>query len=303
MRTVTVILGAKNDCHAQHILSRCQRAGIKSVLFDTSSFPAESQISWCPNTLDGALVINNISYKFNEIKSVFWSTIGQLAAPKQKSPSQSRIAMSDSTCALRTFLDEPSIDWVNSWAVFDSHRVKPRQLRQALCLGAKIPQTYIGNDADTVIEFSRKFESTIFKPVYGGAHATLITLDMLAKDRLSRVLRYAPATIQEYIRGTNIRTYVIGTHVYSAEIISESIDFRIDSDPIHVAIELPESVSKLAIEITAGLGMRWTAIDWRRDDCGNYYFLEANPSPMFMHFETLTGYPITERLIELLNHV
>lgn len=301
MRTVTVILGAKNDCHAQHILTSCQKSGIHSVLFDTSSFPTESEISWCPNTLEGALVVNDNSYEFCEIKSVFWSTINQLVTPQQQSRTQSRIALSDSMCALRTFLDEPNIKWVNSWAVFDSHRVKPRQLRQASCLGAKIPQTYIGNDADSVIEFNKKFESTIFKPVYGGAHATLITSDMLAPNRLARVLKYAPATIQEYIKGTNIRTYVIGSHVYSAEIVSENIDFRIDSEPVHIPIELPDSIANLAVKITTGFGMSWTAIDWRRDESDNYYFLEANPSPMFMYFETLTGYPITERLIELLN--
>lgn len=301
MTTVTVILGAKNDCHAQHMLSHCQKSGIETALFDTTSFPTESQISWCPNTLDGALTIDKTIYNFSEINSVFWSTINQVSIAKQHSSLHTRIAMSDSTSALRTFLDEPTINWVNSWAVFDSHRVKPRQLRQASNLGAKIPQTYIGNDAGSVIEFSHKFESTIFKPVYGGAHATLITSEMLAADRLTRVLKYAPATIQEFIGGTNIRSYVIGTRVYSAEIISENIDFRIDSDPIHVAIELPESIVNLAIKITAGLGMRWTAIDWRRDDNDHYYFLEANPSPMFIHFENVTGHPITERLIELLS--
>jgi hypothetical protein len=32
----------------------------------------------------------------------------------------------------------------------------------------------------------------------------------------------------------------------------------------------------------------------------NTFFLEANPSPMFLHFEEKTGFPITQQLVKLL---
>lgn len=48
-------------------------------------------------------------------------------------------------------------------------------------------------------------------------------------------------TIQEYIPGTNIRSYVIADSVYSAEIRSSSVDFREDLDAELIPIELPES--------------------------------------------------------------
>ena len=46
--------------------------------------------------------------------------------------------------------------------------------------------------------------------------------------------------------------------------------------------------------------MQWTAIDWRKNLDGQYYFLEANPSPMFIDLQMRTGLPIGERLLELL---
>jgi glutathione synthase/RimK-type ligase-like ATP-grasp enzyme len=46
--------------------------------------------------------------------------------------------------------------------------------------------------------------------------------------------------------------------------------------------------------------LEWTAIDWRVKPTGEYVFLEANPSPMFIHFERQTGFPITEKLVNLL---
>ena len=52
--------------------------------------------------------------------------------------------------------------------------------------------------------------------------------------------------------------------------------------------------------ITKVLMLEWTAIDWRLQPTGEYIFLEANPSPMFLHFERQTGFPITQKLVNLL---
>jgi glutathione synthase/RimK-type ligase-like ATP-grasp enzyme len=43
-----------------------------------------------------------------------------------------------------------------------------------------------------------------------------------------------------------------------------------------------------------------SGIDVRRTSEGEYVFLEANPAPMFMHFERMTGYPVSDRLAKLL---
>ena len=107
-------------------------------------------------------------------------------------------------------------------------------------------------------------------------------------------------TIQEYIPGTNIRTYAIADSVYSAEIRSSSVDFREDLGAELIPIELPESIQKQSLAIAKSFMLEWTAIDWRVKPTGEYVFLEANPSPMFIHFERQTGFPITEKLVSLL---
>lgn len=114
------------------------------------------------------------------------------------------------------------------------------------------------------------------------------------------MLKISPVTIQKLITGTNIRTYVIGNNVYSAELKSESLDYRIDDKVEIIPLSIPLYLENKALELTRRFGMRWTAIDWRRDKNGDYYFLEANPSPMFIHFEQQTGYPITANLIKIL---
>jgi hypothetical protein len=41
-------------------------------------------------------------------------------------------------------------------------------------------------------------------------------------------------------------------------------------------------------------------MDFRLTPDGRYVFLEANPSPMFMGFESRCGLPLTDSLIDLL---
>jgi glutathione synthase/RimK-type ligase-like ATP-grasp enzyme len=210
------------------------------------------------------------------------------------------IVFNEAMSVLRTLTQAGSTIWINSWQAYQFHKEKPLQLRKVKEIGVEIPATLISNDAEQVIEFCQSQSSTIFKPVYGGTHTQLVTDFHLDPERLRLALRLSRVTIQEYIPGTNIRSYVIGNCVYSAEIRSNSIDFRADEDAELIPVELPESVRQQCSAITQALMLKWTAIDWRITPQGKYVFLEANPSPMFLHFEHQTGFPITQNLVKLL---
>jgi D-alanine-D-alanine ligase-like ATP-grasp enzyme len=67
-----------------------------------------------------------------------------------------------------------------------------------------------------------------------------------------------------------------------------------------IPVELPLTVQEQCQAIRKALFLEWTAIDWRLRPNGEYIFLEANPSPMFLHFEAQTGFPITQALVQLL---
>lgn len=296
--SVVIILGAQNDYHANHMLDACRKRGHDARLFDTSLFPSQHTISWDPGSGHGQLSLNGQNISFEQIKSVFWSTLSSPVSNTEQTAMQ--VALTDSQSMLRTFFAQPTFKWCNSWYVYDFHKVKPRQLELAAKLGAKIPETYTGNDAQEVGKFVAAHTRVLFKPVYGGAHATLVDPSQLTQSHLSIALKQAPVTLQNYIDGTNIRTFVIDNDVFSAEIRSTQVDFRRHHKVPHFCIDTPEPVRRLALLITESFGMRWTAIDWRRDLNGRYYFLEANPSPMFIHFEKITRYRITDRLVSLL---
>lgn len=296
-----LILGNAEDAHAAHLQQVLTQAGATINYLDARLFPTQLKMSWQPDTQVGCLSLPGGHHlNFQDIKSVFWRSLSDVYIPSLKDAHQQRIAFNDSISTLRSLIQACPARWINSWQAYQFHKEKPLQLSKVKQLGVTIPITLISNDPAQVIEFAQSQKQVIFKPVYGGTHTQLVTESHLEPKRLSLALALSPVTIQEYIPGTNIRTYVIADSVYSAEIRSNSLDFREDLEAELIPLELPESVRQQCLAITKALMLDWTAIDWRLKPTGEYVFLEANPSPMFLYFEQKTGFPITQQLIKLL---
>ncbi|MGL5061053.1 MAG: MvdC/MvdD family ATP grasp protein [Microcoleus sp.] len=297
-----LILGDASDAHAAHLKNALNQAGAAAYYLNTSQFPTQLRMSWRPDTLAGYLTLpEGCQLKFQDIHSVFWRNLAGVVVPQSlKDPNQQQVAFNDSMSAVRSLIQACPCRWINSWQAYQFHKEKPLQLSTADRLGVTIPATLIGNDPDMVREFAKAYEKVIFKPVYGGAHTKMVTEEHLEYNRLKAALSLSPVTIQEYIPGTNIRSYVIGESVYAAEIRSPALDFREDANAELIAIDLPDSVRQQCLAICKAFMLEWTAIDWRVRPTGEYVFLEANPSPMFIHFERQTGFPITQQLVKLL---
>ena len=296
-----LIIGDATDAHAAHLKNALTQAGATVDYLNTYLFPTQLRLSWRPDTQVGCLTLpGGRQLNFSDIHSVFWRNFSGVYVPPLKDSQQQQVALKDAMSTVRSLMQACPARWINSWQAYQFHQEKPLQLSQVKQIGVTIPGTLISNNPDDVIEFTKAHEKVIFKPVYGGAHTQFVTEKHLNPKRLSQVLSISPVTIQEYIPGTNIRTYVIADSVYSAEIRSQSLDFREDLEAQLIPIELPELVNKQCLAIAKALMLEWTAIDWRVKPTGEYVFLEANPSPMFIHFERQTGFPITQQLLNLL---
>jgi glutathione synthase/RimK-type ligase-like ATP-grasp enzyme len=296
-----LILGNASDAHAVHVQNALTQAGAAAYYLDTYLFPKQLRLSWRPDTLAGCLTLpGGLQLNFPEIHSVFWRNFSGVSVPSLPDANQQQVAFYDSMSAVRSLVQACPCRWINSWQAYQFHKEKPLQLSKAKQIGVTIPTTLISNDPKQVREFVLTCNKTIFKPVYGGAHTKLVTEEHLECDRLNLALSISPVTIQEYIPGTNVRSYVIGDSVYSAEIRSQALDFREDANAELIKIDVPESVRQQCLAICQAFMLEWTAIDWRVKPTGEYVFLEANPSPMFIHFERQTGFPITQELVNLL---
>ncbi len=104
----------------------------------------------------------------------------------------------------------------------------------------------------------------------------------------------------EAVPGTDIRVFVAGERVLACEIDTTATDFRDDQAAPISPITLSPTMEDQCRQIARTLDLLWTGIDFRRTDDGEYVFLEANPSPMFLGFEQRTGLPLTESLAAVL---
>jgi glutathione synthase/RimK-type ligase-like ATP-grasp enzyme len=302
---INLILGNPKDVHVIHLTNALREANSTVVQLNTRLLPIQVKASWESETEKSYLFLAD-NYKLNieSIHSIFLRRISEPYIPPLDNAKQERIALDDSTTTLRVILKSSPAFWVNSWEIsYRIHEEKPLQLSNAKKLGIKVPATLTTNDPEQVIKFVESKERVIFKPVCGGAWTQFVTNFHLDPKRLSLALKISPVTFQEYIAGTNIRTYVIDESVYSAEVKSESVDFRQDKTSQLIPVNLPERIREQSLDIARNFGLLWTAIDWRLDPAGEYVFLEANSNPVFLYFERQTGFPVTQELVKLLTKV
>lgn len=296
-----LILGNAKDAHARHVFESSRQTGADVEYLDISLFPTRLQLSWNPSEDCGYInFASGRQISLQDIDSVYWRTLNNVGIPKVEDTEQYDIAWCDAKSTVRSLFQACSAHWVNPWQAYQFHQEKPLQLRLAKQLGVTIPATLVSNDPQQITEFVRVYDKVIFKPVSGGSHARYVTSEHLEPKRLTAALKVSPVTLQEYIAGTNIRSYVVGDYVYSAEIRTEAVDFRDDVQAEIIAIATPEDIKQQCKAVASAFSLEWTGIDWRRKPTGEYIFLEANPSPMFIYFEQQTGFPITQKLVELL---
>ncbi len=290
-----LLMGNEDDPQIIAVADALKNQGHSFLIFDTGLYPTQLRISYRPTETSMELQIGEHCLALNDIRSLYWRTLIPTQAT-QENP----IALRDSASLLKSFLHLLGRKSKNTAEAVNFHQEKPRQLAQVAQMGISIPETYVGNDPQAVRAFCARHSEVIFKPVTGGDYAQIVNQSHLSDEHLQSSMSQSPVTLQAYIDGTNIRSYIIGDEIFSAEIRSNAKDFRTDEDAELIPFTLPPDVAQQAKAICRSLGLEWSGIDWRRTPEGNYIFLEANPSPMFVNFEKRTQLPITHHLVQLL---
>jgi hypothetical protein len=295
-----LILGGADDEHAAYMLGHLRQRGADVEMLDSRCFPSELRLTHDPVSdrwtvrLPGGRVLDSA-----QIRSVYWRCYNGTQRAELPDPEQVYIAGNDTRSLFESLLIRLPAKWVNGWRAYQLHQTKPVQLAMVAALGVPVPPTLLSNDLEAVRAFAAQHPRCVFKPVQGGAHTRYVTPDHLTDDNL-RNLQYAPVTLQEEVPGTNIRVFIAGQRVLPCEVRVETLDFRDTADPLIVPHTLPGDVAQLCLEIARVLELHWTGIDLRLTPDGCYVFLEANPSPMFLGFESRCGLPLTDSLARVL---
>ena len=295
-----LILGGTDDEHAVYMLECLRGRGANAELLDSRWFSGELRLANDPARGGWTLRLpEGRALDAGQIRSVYWRCYNGVGQPALPDPEQAYLAGNDARSLFESLLIGLPVRWVNGWRGFQLHQTKPAALARVAALGVPVPATLLGNDPEAVRAFVAAHPRCIFKPVQGGAYTRRVTPAHLTDDNLKN-LAYAPVTIQEEVPGSNVRAYVAGRRVLACEVHSAAPDFRDTDDPPITPHELPAEVRRQCLDAAQALHLLWTGIDLRRTPEGRYVFLEANPSPMFLGFESRSGLPLTDALADLL---
>lgn len=205
-------------------------------------------------------------------------------------------------------VDSVVLDWaevtdallVNPLGAMSANSSKPYQLEQLRNIGWAVPDTLITTDPNSAREFWEYHGEVIYKSVSG----VRSKVSRLRPEHLNRfsTISSCPTQLQKYIRGTDIRIHVAGSRVFACEMCSDVDDYRypgegsVDMQPC----ALPFDVEALCLRTAQELRLPFVGIDARRTPAGEWICFEANPSPGFSYYESVTGLPIGRAVAELL---
>lgn len=300
-----IILGKEDEAHAYHISKALKERNENFSFLDTSKYPMDVLIDWkADESNSGNIKIYDKKISLSDIKSVYWRNFSDVKPEKfedgENTEFLSYMIERERRSALHSLFYSLDINWVNSMNAFDLHKKKAYLTNLFKKNGIRVPRTLITNDKEALFNFyEENNKKIIYKPVLGGAYTKRITEEDLSEEYI-KTLKIAPVQFQEFVEGIDIRVYAFKDRIYASIIEASTIDFREDINSKLIPVDLPKKVNEDCIKMMKIADLKYSGIDIRLTPQGEYVFIEANPAPMFMHAENVTGYPLTEELVNLL---
>lgn len=297
-----LILGQPDDIRCQRLADQINQTPYQAVIFDTCTIAGSASLSWYPHRHDGELCIDNKVILLSQIVAGYWLSYTPVISADSglSNVAREQLISAEYTGLLYILFRFPGIRWINPADAIILHQCKGIQLYSAQQAGLTIPTTLITNHSAAASAFMHTDSAIIAKPVQGGAYTRLLSSTMKHEHYLQSRLSRCPATFQQFITGTNIRSYIVGEQIVSAELRSDAVDFRLDEATHMLPHTLPAALCKKSLLLARQLSLVWAAIDWRLTPEGRYIFLEINPAPHFSRFEDEVGLSISTLLAGLL---
>ena len=209
----------------------------------------------------------------------------------------------------------PDVKWINHPLRNQTAGNKLGQLRLALELGFRVPETLVTNDAEEVNRFIESLSpkkvvyKTLSRPfvseteeTYRSVYTSLVEMS----PEVVRSIKFAPCLFQECVeKSYELRVAIIGEQVFTTRLFSQEhastiIDWRRDQHKVALRQELctlDSEVEHLCVKLVKQLGLVFGAIDMIVTPSGDYVFLEINPNGQWLWMETTLGAKISNALI------
>ncbi|HEY8544578.1 MAG TPA: hypothetical protein VIL36_06010 [Acidimicrobiales bacterium] len=304
MTAAVGVLGRATDPHAAAVVRAVADRGADARLVDTAD-PAFARWGWRDGRLhdqQGAAVRLDAVYVRSVATPLPRHDHDEVAAADEDrwlAAAERRRRRQVHARAVHAGLEAAGTFVVNSVEATWLHRSKPATDLRLRAAGIPSPRCLVTDDPAAVRRFVAEVGEAVRKPIAGGGACVAVDPDALGDDDLAG-LATAPTLFQERVRGDDLRVYVLGGEVVAAaHIRTSALDYRGHEDEV-VALTPDDGLTDLCRRVAEVLGLAFTGIDVKRGPDGELTVLDANPSPMFLGIQKLTGQPIVARLADRL---
>jgi glutathione synthase/RimK-type ligase-like ATP-grasp enzyme len=294
------VLGRASDPHATAVVRAVADRGADVRLVDTAD-PAFARWGWRDGRLhdhDGAEVRLDAVYVRSVATPLPRHDHDEVTAADQDrwlAAAERRRRTQVHARGVHAGLEAGGTFVVNSVEATWLHRSKPAADLRLRAAGVPSPRCLVTDDPAAVRRFVASVGDVVRKPIAGGGACVAVDPDAISDDDLAG-LATAPTLFQERVRGEDLRIYVLdGEVVAAAHIHTTALDYRGNEDEV-VALAADAELTALCRRVAEVLGLTFTGIDVKRGPGGELTVLDANPSPMFLGIQKLTGQPIVDRL-------
>lgn len=199
---------------------------------------------------------------------------------------------------------------------------KMLQMKIAQDVGFSIPSSCFSNRKDYIVNFARKYDDLIIKPIESDFvvrdedfqhvfYAQKISSNSLPEVPIE-AFNQTVSFVQNYIpKKYEVRVTVVGKKVFACKIDSQvmdedkgKIDWRqgYDYNIKYESMLLPEIIANKSIDFLKRMGLNFGAFDFVVTPEDQYVFLECNPNGQWLWIEIKTGQKISEAIADELEH-
>lgn len=303
-----------DDPHADAVLDALARMGAPTARLDLASLPRQVAVTMRRGGADrGDRLLgagpDGGPLRLEEVAAVWWRRPRWAVPHAELAGADAAFAVEQVHSALSGIWGSHPVAWMNEPWAEDRASHKGAQLAWAEAAGLAVPETIITSapaDARAFLE-ALGDRPCIHKPLRADKAGWRSTRAMRARDR-ERLddLRFGPAILQAYVPGVDVRVTCAGGRMLATAIdarrTSSPQDFRpVYADAQVTAFALPAEVARALGRYLDAARLRYAAVDFRLDEEGRLFFLEANSSGQWLFLEDRTGQPITAAVAQALS--
>lgn len=161
--------------------------------------------------------------------------------------------------------------------------------------GLDVPEWVVTNQLADAEDSAASWGGAIVKSVSG----VRSQVRMFDRETVgARLSASSPVLIQRYVSGFDVRVHTIDGEGFGSRIDAEGVDYRWEPGEKHYrSIEVPLEVLDRCLRFAHQVGLVLAGFDFRVDDEGRWWCLEANPVPTFLPYEAATGDPIGSAIV------